>query len=230
MTFDRFLNGAGRVLALIVGVQIFLWILSGFVMSWLPGSLVRGETTAGLDFPVVLSATTYAAPGGIIAQSEATSAVTLRYFLGKPVYETEGPDGPNLFDAETGQKLSPLDKDTARRLALRDYLGTGELTRLTLLTRPPRDFQGRVPVWRADFDDDADTRLYLSPGNGATLARRNRYWRIDALFRRMHLWRYSAHGEAALWARRAASTAALIGFVTVAGFYFRGRWQRAKAA
>ena len=186
----RFLQIAHRWLGLLLGAQIILWMASGVVMSWLAIGLVRGENTAGLDYPPSLTATSYASPGGVIAQVERASEVTLRDFLGKPVYETSGAEGSALFDANTGEQISPLDAKTARRAAKADYIGQGELVRVVLLNNTPGEFRGDTPVWRAEFDDGAGTRLYISPQTGRTLARRNKYWRFYDFFWMLHIMDY----------------------------------------
>ena len=106
---------------LLLGIQMLFWMLSGLVMSAFPIELVRGETTAFSAPPVPLEAQTFASPGGIIAQVDGVTSLELRRFLGRPAYLTSGQGAARaLFDAASGEKLSPLSTMSvrARLLAL----------------------------------------------------------------------------------------------------------------
>ncbi len=176
---------------LILGIQVLLWMASGVVMSVFPIELVRGETTAYSAPKTALDAQTYASPGGIIAQAEGATSVELRRFLGRPVYVTSGPGAAAaIFDAETGEKLTPLSENDVRKIARQDYVGEGEIARAALVSFPPREYRGETPIWRVDFDDKRHTRLYISPSSGEVRARRNDIWRLYDFFWMLHIMDY----------------------------------------
>lgn len=177
-------------IGLLLGAQFLLWMLSGAVMSWFHITLVRGETTAFSAPPRELQVSTYASPGGVIVQVDAATSLELRSFLDRAVYEVRSPEGSALFDASTGEKLSPLPEEMAREVAEQDYLGEGNLETLTLMDDTPHEYRGSKPVWRADFDDQLNTRLYISPGTGKVTARRNDIWRIYDFFWMLHIMDY----------------------------------------
>ncbi len=175
----------------VLGIQVFLWMLSGVVMSWYHIDLVRGERSAFSALPPELEARSYASPGGVIAQTDGALEVTLLHFLGQPAYEVEGVSGAVLFDASTGEKLSPLSEDVVRKVAEADYVGDGTIKSLTLMDNPPAEYEGRRPVWRADFNDVLNTRLYISPGAGRVISRRNNVWRLYDFFWMLHIMDYA---------------------------------------
>lgn len=175
---------------LLLGVQVLLWMLSGVVMTWFHIDLVHGERAMFAAPPPELEAKSYAAPGGVIAQSEGAQSVTLRSFLGRPVYEVESLAGRALFDAETGKKLSPIDEAAARAVARSDFVGAGEIETVALLDDPPQEYRGPRPVWRADFNDRLKTRLYISPATGEVVSRRNAIWRLYDFFWMLHIMDY----------------------------------------
>ncbi len=84
----------------------------------------------------------------------------------------------------------PCRKQTAREVALSDFTGEGEIEKMELLGSPPREFGRPGPVWRAEFSDVDETRLYISPENGVVLARRNRVWRFYDFFWMLHIMDY----------------------------------------
>lgn len=195
---------------LLLGVQFLLWMLSGVVMSWFHITLVRGETNAFSSPPRELIVSTYASPGGAIVQVDGANSLELRTFLDRAVYEVRSPNGSALFDASTGEKLSPIPEETARAVAERDYLGEGELEQITLMDNPPHEYRGTPPVWRADFDDPLHTRLYISPDTGAVEARRNDIWRIYDFFWMLHIMDYGEREDFNNPLLRAASAVGLI--------------------
>lgn len=179
----RLHGAAGAVL----GFVFFIWLASGLALALLPEAAVDGAARAQTIISPELDARSYASPGGAIAQTPGASAVTLKYFLGRVVYLVEGPTGPALFDARTGDKLSPLPEQMARDVAQRDYVGDGKLVSLRLLRDRPGEYRGESPIWRAEFDDSRETRLYISPASGEVKARRNRYSTLHDFLRAVHL-------------------------------------------
>lgn len=176
---------------LILGVQVLLWMASGVVMSWFPIELVRGETNAYSAPAAVLEPATYASPGGVLARAEGATSLELTHFLGRPVYIARGPNGPaGLFDAASGERLSPLSEELARKVAGRDYLGDGEIVRARLMSFPPHEYRGERPVWRVDFNDRLHTRIYVSQNSGEVRARRNDIWRLYDFFWMLHIMDY----------------------------------------
>ncbi len=215
---------------LVLGVQVLLWMASGVVMSWLPIELVRGETSAYTAPVRPLAAQTYASPGGVIAQVEGATSVELTQFLGRTVYVTRGPGeaATAVFDASSGERLTPLSEDDARRVARRDYVGEGEIDRAALISFPPQEYRGPTPVWRVDFDDKRHTRIYISPDTGEVRARRNDVWRFYDFFWMLHIMDYEDRKDfnnpLVMTASAAGFVFALSGIVIVILRLARGRY------
>lgn len=189
--FARFTLRAHRWLGLILGAQILLWVMSGVVMSWFHINLVRGETYAKIDELPDLPVQIYAAPGGVLAETDATKTVQLTYFQGRPVYVTTDRDNKHdLFDALSGEKISPLDERDIRKVAEIDYLGDAKIQSARLLTKTPHEYRGALPVWQVRYNDKLETRLYISPGSGEVLSRRNKIWRLYYFFWMLHIMDY----------------------------------------
>lgn len=187
MKFRRFILAAHNWIGLLLGAQVLLWMLSGAVMSLYDIELVRGRTNALQGRPPELLASNYASPGGIIAQSPGATSVTLTYALGKPAYVVAARSGGALFDADSGEKLSPLKEAAARAVAERDFIGKGSAISAALIDEAPHECGCKAPVWRVTFSDKLETRIYVSPDTGAVLARRNQIWRIYDFFWMLHI-------------------------------------------
>lgn len=190
MELRRTIHTAHRWLGLLLAVQVLLWMASGVIMSWFPIEQVRGETAAAIAAPVDLAAKGYFPPGGVIADSAGAVEVRLKSWLDKTVYVVIGENGRALFDADTGDRLSPIGEALARKVADFDFRGEGEIARMTLMNNPPAEYRGPRPVWRAEFDDPDKTRLYISPETGEVVARRNRIWRLYDFFWMLHIMDY----------------------------------------
>lgn len=190
MQMKRFVQSAHRWLGLALCVQVVIWMSSGVVMSLLPIEHVRGETAASFAAPVELAVQNYFPPAGVISEVDGAHEAILKTWLGRDVYVVSGADGKVMFDADTGERLSPLSEEAARLAAESDFTGDAEIRRLVLLRAPPREYGGPSPVWRAEFSDKDQTRLYISPETGAVLARRNRVWRFYDFFWMLHIMDY----------------------------------------
>lgn len=167
-----------------------MWFASGVVMSILPIKLVRGETAAAIDAPIELRVHHYFPPAGVLAEVDGAQSLTLRNWLGREVYIVSAAAGEAMFDADTGERLSPLSERDARRVASADFTGEGEIETIAFIADPPQEFGRPGPVWRATFTDKDETRLYISPDNGKVLARRNRVWRFYDFFWMLHIMDY----------------------------------------
>ncbi len=194
----------------LLGIQVLLWMLSGVVMSWFHIELVRGERSAPVIAEKELEISAYASPGGVIAQSGGAYSVELRTFLGRPVYEVRGVDGVNIFDARTGDQLSPITESTARRVARNGFVGEGAIKELSLVDDAPQEYRGSVPVWRAQFDDSLNTRLYISEDTGEIVSRRNDIWRFYDFFWMLHIMDYEERHDFNNPLLRIASAAGLV--------------------
>ena len=95
-----------------------------------------------------------------------------------------------IFDASTGARISPLSEQLARKVAEMDYLGDGEIVRAALMSFPPQEYRGPTPVWRLDYNDRFNTRIYVSPSSGEVRARRNDIWRLYDFFWMLHIMDY----------------------------------------
>lgn len=190
MRLSRIMQISHRWLGLALGVQVLLWMASGFVMSWYHITLVRGETNAVKVFAPELEPRSYANPGGVIAQTPGATSVKLKSFLERPVYEVVSDSETAMFDAATGEKITPISEDLARQVASRDFIGDGKIVLIESLTEAPGEYRRAAPVWRATFDDRLHTRIYVSPQTGDVTARRNDVWRLYDFFWMLHIMDY----------------------------------------
>ena len=234
LLLNRHIGTVHRWTGLLLGVQVFLWMLSGVVMSWFSLADVEGETASALNIPVELAAHTYVAPGGIIAQSAGATDLTLTTFMGEPVYVTSGNAQNHMFNALTGEKISPLREEQAIRVANTDFAGKAAVKQARLMSKAPAEYRGPVPVWQIAYRDQRATRLYISPFTGKVISRRNRTWRIYDFFWMLHIMDYDAREDFNNPLLRAASATGLLFALSGIGLVIlrllNGRYLRSRRA
>ena len=201
MTFNlhRFSTLVHKWMGLLIGLQVLLWIAGGVVMSWYELERVRGEHNISKieAAPLPTDETLLPVSRILAAAGRPTASVTLRRLADRLVYDLEEPgaepdEAPShaLFDAKTGQRLSPLPAEAALALALADFAGTADPDAPQLLEAHNLEYRGPLPVWRVVLNDAEDTRLYVSPETGLIISRRNAVWRLYDFFWMLHIMDY----------------------------------------
>ncbi len=193
MTVLRVVLRIHKWIALVVGLQIAIWIAGGLVMSALPIERVRGEHKIAAPRSVVSD------PADLVALADAAEAASLGVvteahlvaWLDRPVWRLlDGDGGVHVVDARTAAVLSPIDEADVRAAAEADYAGAGPLSRVARLEVAPSELGGEGPIWRAEFADADRTTLYIDPATGDVLARRSATWRVYDFFWRLHIMDY----------------------------------------
>lgn len=194
MKMTRIIRQAHQGLGLLVGIQVFLWISGGFVMSALPLGKVRGEDRIAARAATPVDPAENLVSPGAIARQEGWAGLDraeLFTWQGQPVYRLSHGDQNLLADARSGNPLPPLSEQQARQVALDDYQGPGNLAGVSRQTEPESEIRGRdLPLWRVEFDDGRRTTLYVSPLSGDVVARRNNIWRVYDFFWMLHIMDY----------------------------------------
>lgn len=176
-------------IALVVGIQVLLWVTGGLVMTAIPIERVRGEhhappaVSAPLDVAHALSL-----PAAAYRAGFAPARAELRDTPRGVVWSLTPPKGePVILDGITGAKLTVIDEAQARRLAGEGYRGQAAPARATYLSAAPQETGKTGPLWRVEFDDTERTALYLSPLTGEVVSRRSGLWRFYDFFWRLHI-------------------------------------------
>lgn len=176
---------------LVLGAQLLIWTVSGFMMAALDMELVAGGRAVELAQPPLPK------PGGAwerlrrSPEGQSVERVGLHPMAGRYVYEVTASTGTRLFDAESGRPVS-IDADAARRIAIADYRGAGSISsisRLEAVTLAVRDHQ--LPIWKVEFGDQQGSTIYISGTNGRVLERRNDSWRWWDFFWMLHSMDYA---------------------------------------
>tara|TARA_R110000868_G_scaffold92734_1_gene257186 strand:+ start:19041 stop:19775 length:735 start_codon:yes stop_codon:yes gene_type:complete len=182
-------------LALFVGIQIVIWVAGGAVMSLLDIDTVHGDHHVAPAQIVELDV------AGLVPPSDAVEAaglsgeirtVNLMPWLGRAAYLVEAYDGAKaLVDAHTGERLTPISRETAIALAEQFHRGDLPAQSAQYLEAFTTEYRDNVlPAWRVNFDDGDGTSLYYAAETGMLTARRNDVWRVYDFFWMLHIMGY----------------------------------------
>lgn len=180
-------------LGLAIGIQVVLWVLSGLIMVWWDIEVIRSEHNIADQPAFEISATDPILPVQTIIQGAGKPAktATLKALGQKPVYQVDFGDGqPILYDATTGELLTPISKDMALELALLDFKPEATPAAPVWLTETNDEYRNVVPVWMIDMQDGEGSHIYVSPDTGRVMARRSDVWRLYDFFWMLHIMDY----------------------------------------
>jgi len=227
-----------RWLALLVGLQLVAWTLSGLYMVVVDLDFIHGDTLVrNVTSPVRIDGP-LAPLTRIRAGRLDVTAIELRTLpdQGQRVYELARSRGPELLDAATGAIVPPFDAARIRALAVAYYAGGGSpasITRIAVDADVPGEIRGRrAPLWRVDFDDWTATTLYLDPATGRLVTRRHRFWRWFDFLWSLHIMDYVGREDVNNPLLRVATPLALLtaSFGAWLAFFSFGFLQRRRSA
>lgn len=197
MAVSRWIVRAHKWLALIVGVQILLWVAGGLVMSVLPLERVRGEHTIAPppDYRLPLDQVLPAEQAAAIAGLTGVETATLTRWHDGPVWRFDAEGRTMVVDALSGLRRTPLNAQAARDIAAAGFAGQAAITNVEYFASPPSEFRGGGPAWRVSFADGEGTRLYVDATTGEIAARRNDIWRVYDVFWMLHTMDYRGRDD-----------------------------------
>jgi hypothetical protein len=182
---------AHKWIATIVAVQAVLWTLTGVYMTVVHIDIIHGDRLVKTPPAPALDLATTIEPAKLIALVPGLTSARLEPQLGRPVYVTESHDGKGLYDARTGQKLSPLGEDAARDRAKALFAWPGDVVSVELLTSVPLEIQSqKAPIWRVEFEGAWRPTFYISPETGELVSRRHDLWRTFDVMWMFHIMDY----------------------------------------
>jgi uncharacterized iron-regulated membrane protein len=215
MNAARLSRNGHKWLALVVGVQLLLWAISGFYMVVVDLDFIHGDPLVRNLTPELRIARPIVPPDRLRSGRPPITAMHLRALPddGAPVYEIVTTAGSELVDAHSGERISPISPARIRDLARAYYAGDGAIERVNLLTNAadkPTELQtAPLPLWRVDFDDWLETSLYLQPDTGRLVTRRHRFWRWFDFLWSLHIMDYQDRTDVNNWLLRIATALGL---------------------
>lgn len=220
-------------LALFIGLQAVLWTLGGIYMTAVHIDIIHGDRLVKAPTVAPLSFAGLVEPAHLAHLAPGLKTARLEIQLGQPVYVVDAAGGKALFDARTGEKLSPLNDTQARARAQALFAEQGRIVNSEYITKAPLEVQTRpVPLWRVEFEGAWRPTFYISPFTGELITRRHDLWRTFDIVWMLHIMDYDDRQDVNNILLRGFTWLAVLGSATGAWlllYSFRRR-RRPKAA
>jgi len=220
--------------AVLIGVQILMWFLSGFIMTYLHMDDVHGDHL--VKKPTVKLIVQELVPFKNLDLSPEPieiKDIKIKLRQGRPVYVLRKNNEDHVFDAKNGARLKPL-TEAEIKLVANDYLThSAAPVAIELLKSPVHEFKGSIPVFKLDYESPESFTLYLSPMTGEFLSVRNTRWRIFDFFWMLHIMDYSERENVNTpWLRVLSFVSIIVGITGLVLIYvwLNLLWKRRRAS
>lgn len=196
MPLARLASFVHKWLALLVGIQIVFWVVSGLFFTLFPIQQIRSENLIRPAQVQTIDTATLASLASLRGDQNAQpTKLTIERRPSGPIIVAEFADEPAiLFDANTLQRLSPLSAAQASNVARAHVTLTSEPTGATLITEESAEYRGALPAWRVQFPDGG-LSVYVAQNTGAVTARRSDLWRVYDTLWALHIMDWKNHED-----------------------------------
>lgn len=222
--FHILISRLHKIAGVIIVIQVLFWAAGGMVMSVFPIEEVRSEHNLKQAVPLDSSINFIDSLNKVASPSDVRS-FQAGMISGQAVIQvTYKNEITEVYDAKSGEKLSPFSEDWARKIALADYNDQGTISSVEWMTEDNLYYRGKLPVWQVSFDDSANKVLYVSPRTGRIAARRSTLWRVYDTLWMLHIMDYKTRDNHNNWFLIIASF--MLFFFSLSGLillYFRLR-------
>ena len=193
MNIARIASLVHKWLALLIGLQIVFWVVSGLFFTLYPIEQIRSEhlvrpteprpiEMGSLDFTSIRNGDG-AAPIKLTVENRAYGQVVLAEFAaGEPL----------LIDASTLRPISPISRERAIEIARGHIMLESAPAAVERITEHLPEYRGLLPAWRVRFPEHG-LAVYVAANTGAVTARRSDLWRIYDTLWALHIMDWENH-------------------------------------
>jgi len=185
-----------RWLALIAGIQILIWSISGLYMTVVDLDIIHGDHLVNEPNPKAIeSGKIQPIATQIIEQLAPIESIKLKVYFAQSVYEIRSNKKVTIVDAFTGEIKADLSAEDIERQANEIYAGEANVSSVELLPNYPGELGGRKqPVWQVEYDDWSQATLYFHPQSGRLISKRTDLWRTFDFLWLLHIMEYKGVG------------------------------------
>ncbi|MCF6195931.1 MAG: PepSY domain-containing protein [Emcibacter sp.] len=200
--YNLILRRIHKWVALIVGLQLVLWTMSGFLMSFIPIEDVHGDHLWDKFAPAeIIRPETVVVDAKYLMQKYGDQDITnIRLYArnGRAIYGADIDAETVYFDAINGEPVGLVAETEAISIAQESYRWTGKYRSVEYVTDPEKYSEirgGEFPIWRINFDDNVNSSLYVSPTEGKVVRVRSDIWRLYDFFWMLHIMDYDTRDD-----------------------------------
>jgi len=220
-------------IALVVCIQVLLWMASGLFFAVYPIERVRSEHRVAPPRLEALNAAASLSPKdvAVLLPRAPTRLSYERDARGRAVVIAEFAEGrPALVDVAENRLASPLTEAAAREIAQAAIQDPPPVSAARLVESESAEYRGALPAWRVTFRDPEGLVVYVAADTGRITARRSDLWRLyDALWA-LHIMDWRDHENFNNGLLIVAAALSLLVVITgIVLFPFRLGWPRKRA-
>lgn len=214
-----------RWLAVIVGIQLIIWIVTGLYFNlisdaWFSPNVYKVQpqqprcstTVASLGELNLAKPATY-----IDIKSNAIGCYYLVHY--QRVFQQYQAMDAETFDLNSGAVLAALTAKQAEILAVSSYSGPGNVLDVVRLPAGgSSNGKQQNPVWRVDFSDDKNTSVYIHDVIRQVIRHENDNYRFHKFMLTLHFMDYFNSGSFSHWLLKLFAGMALL--LALTGVYW----------
>jgi len=195
-----------------VGIQLLLWLASGFYFNIMDQSKVGGNqyrerlAHSHIDYQDAENKNLID-PKIILSSNKKAQSLKVITVLGQPYYLLTHNTGlyryfyneQTLVNAYSG-KVTKVNETIASQIALNSYNGPGEVLSIEQLEPPIEDDpKQRNVVWQVNFKDEVNTSVYINASSGRLIKHSDDDKRLADFFFMLHFMDYGSEGSFNTW-------------------------------
>jgi Na+-transporting NADH:ubiquinone oxidoreductase subunit F len=198
MSFLTLVKKVHKWLALIIGLQLFLWMLSGLVFNLLSHDDIKGSELIKRQGSIAWTGNVEDFVE-IKRRYDQILSISTSQLQQTSVYQVKTKTDEFILDPKDLSKIE-IGNLLVRKIARNTYIGKGEVNTVSLITKKnnentteTRKFS--LPVWKIDYLDNENSSLYISASTGRVLDIKTDTWRIFDFFWMLHIMDYSERND-----------------------------------
>ncbi|MCF6192963.1 MAG: PepSY domain-containing protein [Kangiellaceae bacterium] len=186
--------------ALLVGIQLILWIVSGIAFSFIDHDQVNGDFIFAESYNKRSKPLTQLVDFQRWANKYPTARQIRQFNLDdRNMVEVIRKQQSQLFNADSMEAIS-VDKSMINNIVKASYQGGGIIKSTQLTTiKTDENRTLALPIWEVAFDDQYATSLYFSSTTGEYRGVRTNSWRLNDFFLMLHFIDYGQRGDFNHW-------------------------------
>lgn len=196
-SFSAFSHKWHKRLMYVVGIQFFVWALSGLYMVSINIHGIHGDDRVTTAPKINIQQATYPI-NRIMQRFPSFIDIKLKQLLERPVMQivlSQRPYQAVLIDAQTGEQLPTLTPRQIEQIAQNRSAFSASITSVTLLTELPEYVTSRFgSAYDVSFDTWDNLHFYIQASTGEVITKRHSLWHIFDWMWRLHIMDY-ADGE-----------------------------------
>lgn len=208
----RFIKLIHKWTSLFVGIQLLLWLVSGFYFNIMDHDKVRGNQYRAKIKPAPevyfnMNNASFIDPKTILAEFDKSQSLKIISVLDKPYYLLTHQTGlyrhfynnQTLVNAYSGEEVV-VDQNMASKIANISYNGPGKIQSVTLQKPPIEDIpKEKNTVWQINFKDNVNTSVYVNANSGRLIKHSDDDKRFADFFFMLHFMDYASEGSFNNW-------------------------------